>query len=396
MSESLSGIYGSISYALTEHTRAIMKIQEQTATGSRINRASDDPSAAYRVLGLSSRNNSLSNYIDILNQASDATELANSMVQDVSDSMVEARLLISQVTSGTYDDMSRQRTAEALNDILEQVLFLGNTKNGDQYIFGGNNSSSASYVSTKINGQITSVDYRGSDEARIVGVAPEVNMQMYYCGDEIFRMDNRGEPVFEGTTGVSGGTGTSSARGFTWLTVEDDGAGSYKLSIDDGLTYTSVPAGGLTNQAVTDSRTGEILYVDSTQITATGVELVEIPQTADIFDTLIMVRDIFANERNLSESQIKSLQGRAISSIDTITDYLVQKNVVIGSRVGFLENLQGNLEDLKFNNETESAGLEEADLAQLAINLSQREVLYQMSLSVAGNIMSMSLLDFIG
>jgi flagellar hook-associated protein 3 FlgL len=373
-----------------------MKIQEQTATGSRINRASDDPSAAYRVLGLSSRNNSLSNYIDILNQASDATELANSMVQDVSDSMVEARLLISQVTSGTYDDMSRQRTAEALNDILEQVLFLGNTKNGDQYIFGGNNSSSASYVSTKINGQITSVDYRGSDEARIVGVAPEVNMQMYYCGDEIFRMDNRGEPVFEGTTGVSGGTGTSSARGFTWLTVEDDGAGSYKLSIDDGLTYTSVPAGGLTNQAVTDSRTGEILYVDSTQITATGVELVEIPQTADIFDTLIMVRDIFANERNLSESQIKSLQGRAISSIDTITDYLVQKNVVIGSRVGFLENLQGNLEDLKFNNETESAGLEEADLAQLAINLSQREVLYQMSLSVAGNIMSMSLLDFIG
>ena len=37
----------------------------------------------------------------------------------------------------------------------------------------------------------------------------------------------------------------------------------------------------------------------------------------------------------------------------------------------------------------------EADIAQIAIDLSRREVLYQMSLAVAARVMSVSLLDFI-
>ena len=39
--------------------------------------------------------------------------------------------------------------------------------------------------------------------------------------------------------------------------------------------------------------------------------------------------------------------------------------------------------------------MEEADIAQVAIDLSRHEVLYQMSLAVAGKLMSLSLLDFI-
>jgi len=39
--------------------------------------------------------------------------------------------------------------------------------------------------------------------------------------------------------------------------------------------------------------------------------------------------------------------------------------------------------------------LQEADIAQIAIDLSRRELLYQMSLSLAARMMSVSLLDFI-
>jgi flagellin-like hook-associated protein FlgL len=41
------------------------------------------------------------------------------------------------------------------------------------------------------------------------------------------------------------------------------------------------------------------------------------------------------------------------------------------------------------------AQLEQADIAQLAIDLSRRDVLYQMSLSVTAKLLSLSLLDFI-
>jgi predicted HTH domain antitoxin len=39
--------------------------------------------------------------------------------------------------------------------------------------------------------------------------------------------------------------------------------------------------------------------------------------------------------------------------------------------------------------------LEEADIAQIAIDLTRREVLYEMSLSMAARLLSMSLLDFL-
>ncbi|GAG40756.1 unnamed protein product, partial [marine sediment metagenome] len=45
--------------------------------------------------------------------------------------------------------------------------------------------------------------------------------------------------------------------------------------------------------------------------------------------------------------------------------------------------------------EDEATRLQQADIAQIAIDLSRREVLYQMSLAVAAKLMSLSLLDYI-
>jgi len=78
-----------------------------------------------------------------------------------------------------------------------------------------------------------------------------------------------------------------------------------------------------------------------------------------------------------------------------VHNLLVQQSVSVGSKIGFLDNLKDSLKSLKYNAEDETTRLQEADIVQLAIDISRREVLYQMSLSVAAKIMSMSLLDFI-
>ena len=44
MSGSLTNIYNNVSYALLINTESMAKLQEQAATGSRINRVSDDSS----------------------------------------------------------------------------------------------------------------------------------------------------------------------------------------------------------------------------------------------------------------------------------------------------------------------------------------------------------------
>ena len=136
MSGSLNNIYNNVSFALNLHTEAMAILQEQASTGSRINRVSDDPTAAYRVLELNTNYKSLGNYIDNLSEVVSTLELSSTIVEDITSSFTETQIRLTQISSGLYDDAARQRTAEGINDILEQTVSLANTKHLNQYLFG--------------------------------------------------------------------------------------------------------------------------------------------------------------------------------------------------------------------------------------------------------------------
>jgi flagellar hook-associated protein 3 FlgL len=393
MSGSLNNVYNNISFALSIHSEAMNRLQEQVTTGSRINRASDDPSTAYKILGLNSQQSSLDGYMNSLSEVISILEVSSSIVEDMTSAIAEAKTLLTRITGGSYDEDIRGTTAEGINEILEQMVLLANTKHSDQYLFGGSNTASIPYIVERKNGEITSVTYQGSSENRDVEVAPGVNSSAFYVGDDIFSSDSRSEPVFLGETGAKAGTGTSNVKGYTWLTVTGS-AGNYALSIDDGLS-TFTTDGTDTNLAVTNSETGEILYVDTTEINSTGVELVSIPGTYDIFNVLISVRDLLENERGLSDAEITELRSSSLGALEEVRSLLSERSVSIGIKIGFMEDLSNTLENIEFNTEDETTRLQEADIAQIAIDLSRREVLYEMSLSVAGKLLSMSLLDFI-
>jgi flagellin-like hook-associated protein FlgL len=283
---------------------------------------------------------------------------------------------------------------QAINDILEQVFFLANSQHLGQYIFGGNNTGGVPYEAQRVNGTITGVTYQGSDTARTVEVASGVTAAATLVGSDVFGSDTSSVPIFYGTTGAKAGTGTSSVQGDVWLTVANDGS-NYKLSIDGGLTYTTVPAGGSENQAVTDSQTGKVLYVDTRNITATGIEPIRVPGTYDVFGTLISVRDLLLNSKDLSASQLQALREKMVDSLDEVDNTLAQQMTAVGGKIASLSNLKDTLDTLSANATEQSDTLSQADISQVAIDLSRRQTLYQMSLQVAGKMFSLSLLDFI-
>ena len=391
MSGSLNNIYNNVNFALNLHTKAMAILQEQASTGSRINRISDDPTAAYRILGLNTNYKTLDNYVYNLSEAISILELSSTIVEDITSSFTETQMLLTQITSGIYNDAARQRTAEGINDILEQTVLLANTKHMDQYLYGGTNTGTAPYTVERTNGKITKVTYSGSSENRNIEVAPGVESSAFYIGDDIFSSDDRSTPVFSGYTGAQSGTGTSSCRGGVWLTVTGS-AGNYDISIDGGTAVNS--DGTQTNLAVKNP-SGQVLYVDTTGITGTGTDLVRIPGTFDIFNTLITIREVLENQNGLADAQVLEQAKNLPYSIDEITKVLVKAEVSIGSRIGFLDDLQHSMKNIQYNTEDETTRLQEADIAQIAIDLTRREVLYQISLSVAAKLMSMSLLNYI-
>ena len=395
MGGSLTSIYDSVSYALNLHTKAITNLQEQASTGNRVNRGSDSPSEAYRILGLNTQDRLLDGYQESITELIGSLEISSTIIEDMSSELADTRTLLTQIVGGIQDSEGQKRIAEKINSTLEQVVSLANTKHASQYLFGGNDTGTAPYAVERVGGYITSVTYQGSDEARRIDVASSVNIEGCHVGDDVFRTDERQTPEFAGTTGAKAGTGTSNVQGDVWLMVEHDGT-NYRVSIDDGATFVTVPAGGLANQAVTDSRTGRVLYVDTTGINATGQELVRVPGTYDLFGTLIGIRDTLLNDRGLSYQELLDTVDRAVAGVEEVRNRLTQADVSTGSKIGFLTTLNSTLEDMQFDTQDEVTRLQEADIAQIAIDLSRREVLYEMSLNVVGKLMSTSLLDFIG
>ncbi|MCK4292803.1 MAG: flagellar hook-associated protein FlgL [Planctomycetes bacterium] len=395
MSGPLNSIYSDLGFALHLHTEALSRLQEQASTGSRINRASDDPSIAYRVLGLNSQERFLEGYMDNISQAVSTLEISMVVVEDMISQFADTKVLLTQIVSGVYGQEGRERIAEAINSTLEQVVSLANTKHLNEHLFGGGDTGSAPYAVARTNGEITSVTYQGSFENREIEVAAGVQSSAFYVGDQIFRSDSRSTPVFLGDTGAKAGTGTSSVTGDVWLTVTyNETSEKYELSIDDGDNTVEVPTIGDVSNIAVENSDGDVLYVDATTI-STGVDMVRVPGTYDTFNTLINIRDILKNQRGLSDAQLQELRNNSIGSLEEIRSLLTEKSVSMGSRIGFLEDMKGTVENIKFGTEDETTMLQEADIAQIAIDISRREVLYQMSLSVAGRLMSMSLLDFI-
>ncbi|MGE5294670.1 MAG: flagellar hook-associated protein FlgL [Solirubrobacterales bacterium] len=394
MGGSLISIYSNVSYALNLHTRAITTLQEQTSSGNRINRGSDDPANAYQILGLNSQERSLDNYQAAIKDLVGDLEITTTLLDDMSSQMADIETLLTEIVAGIYNEEGQERIADEINNSLEQMVSLANTKQGSQYLFSGGNTSVVPYAITREDGLISAVTYQGSSSPRSINVASGVSVEAYFVGPSVFSASDRQDPIFLGQTGVAAGTGTSNVTGNVWLTVDYDGA-NYRVSIDDGATWTAVPSGGNANQAVTDSRTGQVLYLDTRGINAAGTELVQVPGTYDLFDSLISLRDMLLNDRGLTTTELLNYVNESATVLEEIENVLVQSQTSIGSQIGFLETLSSNLDDMAYDVESQTTSLQEADVAQISIDLSLREVLYQMSLSVAGDLMTMSLFDFL-
>ncbi|HPS54958.1 MAG TPA: flagellar hook-associated protein FlgL [Sedimentisphaerales bacterium] len=393
----LSNVRNNIIYSLSRQTDQLAKLQEQTATGARINRVSDSPSEAYQVLTLDSQVSSLSTYITNLENTVSTLGVSSEVIGSMMSDILSTKTSLTQITGGIYNASQRQIIADKLDSVLQSMISFANTENSGQYLFGGTSTSTAPYLAQYTDGKITSVVYQGSSEERSIELAPGVADCAFYVGDDIFSLDDRGDLSFIGaTTGVVQGEGTSSQKGYSWLEISEPVSGTYRLTTDGGKSYVdvAVPPGD-SNTKVTNSLTGEVLYLDTTGITGTGVELVNAEGTSDIFNTLITIRDVFNNEKGLPDDQIEQMRLVTLDSIDETYSMLNSASTMIGSKISYLDNTKEMMTDLKYNAEDQTTLIEEADIAQIAIDLTQIETLYQLSLSVAGKMMSMSLFDYI-
>jgi len=100
MSGSINSIYHNVSYSLSLHSKAIVELQEQSASGNRVNRASDAPSDAYRILGLNTQERSLQGYQENSENLIGTLEIASTIIENMASELSDTRTLLTQIVSG--------------------------------------------------------------------------------------------------------------------------------------------------------------------------------------------------------------------------------------------------------------------------------------------------------
>ena len=400
MSYSLDSIFNSASWAISNHSLALSKLQEQASTGQEINRPSDDSQQAYQILGLRDDVRSIEHYIDTMDiKLIPRLTTASIACQNITGMLADAKVAVT-ASSSTSDPAILAREIDGL---LEDILVQVNWSESRHNLFGGADSDTVPYVATRdSSGKITMVTYQGSTDDRKVEVAPGVEFSAVLIGDNLFKSDDRQGPVFMSAddsgntrTGLTVGSGTQTVRGDVTLIVVDNGDTTFNFSIDGGVTYVTNVSAGDGDVDVTNSITTEVLNVDTTNLAAGGTEYIRVPGTYDIFNVLINARDMLNNEDTMPSSEWNSMLNATLGSMTTVQTNVSKTFPTIGGKIGTLTTLSDSLKEIKFNAESEISQLQDADIAQVAVELAQYGILYEMSLSVAAKLFSMSLMDFL-
>ncbi len=206
---------------LQQQTNALGQLEQESATGNRLLRPSDDPVATVTVLAANAQAQSLAGFLSNIQAAQTTLNAGVSALQNVSDIFTQARQIAGEGSNSTNDSTSFEALAQQVDALINRLVAAANTQNNGTYLFGGTASQKAPFSVTATNGQglPQAVAYQGAGERANAQVSQQQSVDTLYAGSEIFQQQTRGTTVYAGATGAAPGTGTDSATGQGTLLV---------------------------------------------------------------------------------------------------------------------------------------------------------------------------------
>ena len=255
------------------------QLQQEISTGRRINRPSDDPAGALRILPI---RNDLRNLDQLSSNVALARETLNTgagSLEDASAAMQRVRELTTQASNGTLNSADRSSIGAEMEQLLNQMVGIGNSRRGDRYLFGGTENGTAPFELVTVNGRTRAV-YHGNRESLEVEVAPGVSTALNVPGDRIFLQRDRGATVFSPISGAAATGAVPAGRG-------DTGVGFGSLEVSFAGLHTDAPS-TVSAGAGTTNALGELSFTFTSSpdtLSVGGGPALNLPITDGAFTT---------------------------------------------------------------------------------------------------------------
>lgn len=126
---------------LQDRMSHLTQAQQQISTGKRFTRASEDPVAAARVLRSDQALRGIAQYRRNSTAVRSRVDAEEGTLNQLTDILTRAKELGISQGSSTATPATRLDTAAEVDRLSEQTIQLGNTKVGDEYLFGGHQTA---------------------------------------------------------------------------------------------------------------------------------------------------------------------------------------------------------------------------------------------------------------
>ena len=206
-------------FSLAKLSSKINNLQEMAASGKRVQKASDSPGEAFRILHLRAEQTAYKTYSKNLDDAITNMDQVSAVMEEISTALQRSQQLLVQGANATLNADNRVAIGNEIDSLLEQMVSMANSKMRGRFLFGGDRLSEMPYDVVRKKDRIASVTYVGSQKELLVPVSPGVEYPGTVVGEDVFGKYLRQDPAFTGTTGAAAGQSTSTVTGDIFFEV---------------------------------------------------------------------------------------------------------------------------------------------------------------------------------
>jgi len=349
----------------------INKFQHQLATSTRINKPSDDPIGAFRVLDLKAGIADNERYLKNIEDGEHYLVVTEASLTDAIEVIQGIKTQVLQAINGSQDAATRDLIAVRLADYIDQLVESANKKEGDKYLFGGTQTTTAPYI---ISSQVT---------------------------DEAFTAAADTAVLLDYTELVQGS-----------ITVTDPGGGgSYTEGVDYTIDYENGTITALGTGGLADGSNYEIDYTIARPSKVTtnplgnsgdlirhiddAAELVINVKGDDVFNSEIDMFDVLRQLKNsLTRNDVDEMR-IGLDNLDACLTQIQNCVTLVGSRLDRLAMSGQRREDEDVLLKSLLSSVSDTDIAETIVRLQTEQVTYETALKTTAELLQTSLLDFL-
>jgi len=441
-------------YNLQQGRAKLDKLQETVALGSNINRPSDNPIGSSMLLSISDQLKAGEHHASNISKANTFLQVTSTALQGMADTMQLAKQLMANISSGSNDQTELANTVSQLQALKQQMVDMGNTQVGNQYVFGGANNQIKPFRAGDIGiaaTSVTNVDTTGLVDGMTVsgsGIPPNTIIKITNNGTAgAFDLyDSTTNSLIATPPGTSNTSALSAASLYfgdnTQLKVETSTGNSQKLNIPGNqvllgtvlitgdisndsnnnniidnvnipglssgmeLSGTGIPAGtkiGIVTQP-TSTIPGSFTLVDANGDPVSGINItpnasitISLPYgTTNILQTFDDLIDAVKNNRVATVTGPPVLPGiqAGAQALEAGAGQITRAQTDVASWMTRLDSASKMNTNSKTTLETIVSNTQNVDYAKLAVELTQQQTAFQASLSATAKVTQLSLLDY--